>query len=648
MKNILKKYLSFMLLVCSIFVFNTTAFAYQEPIYVKIDGKTLSYKDASPQITNQRAMVPIRDTAEALGATIEWNKTTETMTIVKGSRVSVHKMRSNVITVNGVAKTFDTPSINVKDRTLMPVLMLSEAVGNNVTWDNATRTVNIITGGAKIENVQADKTSVQSGEKVTLTILASSGTEKVKILDISNNSIISESNVYTSNSDQKRVFTVDWTPNVTQNTYKSLKVVGGTSTDYNESTDAYKVLPISILTEGKGRIIEATSNKTEIGRGDEIKLTIKADSNTQKIKIVDDSNNSLKEIVNYKIENGLNLFETTMNFNSRGDINLKLYPGNTSGYSSSYQTLKINVGGVGSSDTTKKNAKLTFHDIFIVSNRNYVGENTQLKLSTSSDIVRIEVLDENGKSVDRVFSPVAKNDENNDYTWSLLAPIYKEGRNQFKIIGYNNNNETITENLSIIGTAYNKGDLNIISVSQRDTQVIIGDTVKFTVKTTRVADKLVIMESGREVQTITGYSTEGDYKVWEFRIKITDSNKDTLSVVAYNGNATDSAKLSTYVSEAAKAKIYDVKIHTPEVSLNEYIRITVYTNKTVSKIWVEDQSGYKVTSTKTTYDRQSGEEYEWDLRIPADEVGERVTFNVYAQDGNGSKVDDYFRVKVTK
>lgn len=648
MKNIVKKYLSFMLLVCSIFVFNTTAFAYQEPIYVKIDGNLLSYKDATPQITNQRAMVPIRQTAEALGATIEWNKTTETMTIVKGSRVSVHKMRSNVITVNGVAKTFDTPSINVKDRTLMPVLMLSEAIGNTVTWDNATRTVNIITGGAKIENVQSDKTSVQSGEKVTLTILASSGTEKVKILDINDNSIISENTTYTTNSDGTKVFSVEWTPSVTKNTYKSLKVVAGTSTNYNESADAYKVLPISILTEGKGRIVEVSSNKTEIGRGDEIKLTIKADASTQKIKIVDDSNNSLKEIVNYKIENGLNIFETTMSFNSRGDITLKLYPGNTSGYSSSYETLKITVGGVGSSDTTKKNAKLTFHDIFIVNNRNYVGENTQLKLSTSSDIVRVEVLDENGKAVDRVFAPVAKNEENNDYTWSLLAPIYKEGRNQFKIIGYNNNNETVTENLSIIGTAYNKGDLNIISVSQRDTQAIIGDTVKFVVKTTRVADKLVVMENGREVQTVTSYSTEGDYKIWEFRIKITSSNKDSLSVVAYNGNATDSVKLSTYISEADKAKIYDVKIHTPEVSLNEYIRITVYTNKTVSKVWVEDQSGYKVTSVKTTYDRKSGEEYEWDLRIPADEVGERVTYNVYAQDGNGSKVDDYFRIKVTK
>ncbi|MDE6357271.1 MAG: copper amine oxidase N-terminal domain-containing protein, partial [Eubacteriales bacterium] len=633
----------FILLVCSIFTFNTTAFAYQEPIYVKINGTLLEYKDATPQITNQRAMVPIRATAEALGATIEWNKTTETMTILKGNRVSVHKMRSNVITVNGVAKTFDTPSINVKDRTLMPVIMLSEAIGNNVTWDNATRTVNIIADGAYIKNVQADKSTVQSGERVVLTILASSGTEKVKIVDINDGALISENTTYTTNSDGTKTFSVPWTPSVTKNTYKSLKIVGGTLTSYNESNNAYKVCPITITTEGKGRITEVTSNKTEIGRGDEIKLTIKADSSTQKVKIVDDSNSNLKEIVNYKIENGLNIFESTMSFNSRGDITLKVYPGNASGYSSTYETIKINVGGAGSSDTAKKNAKLTFHDMTIVNNINYVGENTQLKLYTSSDIVKVEVLDENSKSVDKVFSPVAKDDENNEYTWSLLLPIYKEGRNLFKIIGYNKDDEVVTENLSIVGNSYNKNDLCIISVTQRDTEAIVGDTVKFTVKTTRVADKLKVLEGDREVQTITNYSTEGDYKIWEFRIKITDSNRDRLSVVAYDGNATDSAKLSTYISEAVKAKIYDIQIHTPEVALNEYIRITVYTNKPVSKVWVEDQSGYKVTSTKTTYDRKSGEEYEWDLRVPADEVGERVTFNVYAQDGNGTKVDDYFR-----
>ena len=648
MKNITKKYLTFVLLICSIFIFSIPTFAYQQPIYVKINGTNLVYKDAAPQITNQRAMVPIRETAEALGATLEWNKTTETMTIIKGNRVSVHKMRSNVITVNGIAKTFDTPSINVKDRTLMPVLMLSEAIGNNVTWDNATRTVNIIATGAYITAASPNKDTVESGQRIILTVAASSGTERVKIMDINDGTLISENTTYTTNPDGTKTFSIPFTPSVTKNTYKSLKIVGGTLSTYNENADAYKIVPITIVANTQGKILEVKPNKTEIGRGDEIKLTIKADSSTQKIKIVDETNSSFKEVVNYKIENNLNVFETNMSFNSRGEVVLKLFAGNSNGYGTSYETVKINIGGAGSTNTAKKNAKLTFHDLFIVNNRNYVGEKTELKISASSDIVRIEVFDEEDRSVDRVFAPVAKDEQNNDYTWSLLAPIAKEGRNQFKIVGYNSNNETVKENLSIIGSSFNKSDLNIISISQRDYNAMIGDTVKFTVKTTRAADKLKVMEGGSEVQTLTSSSTEGDYKVWDFRIKITDSNKDRLSVIAYNGNLTDSAKLSAYISTAEKAKIYDVKVENSEVYLNEYIRITVYTNKPVTRVWVEDQSGYRVTSVKTNYDRVSGQEYEWDLRIPAEEVGERIMYNVYAQDGNGTKVDTYFRIKVKK
>lgn len=647
MKLISKKFFSFFILIFSIFFLNHSTFA-QEPIFVKINGNLLNYKGASPQITNQRAMVPIRETAEALGATLEWNKVTETMTIIKGSRISVHKMRSNTITVNGVAKTFDTPSINVKDRTLMPVLMLSEAVGNKVSWDNPTRTVNIVSDSPTVIDAIPDKNSVENGQRLIITVNATSSTERIKIVDINDGSIVSENTTYTINTDGTKMFSIPFTPNVNKNTYKSLKIVAGNLNTYNENVDSYKVLPITVNVSQFGKILEAKTNKTEIARGDEVKIKVIADSTTQRIKIIDETNNSFSEILNYRIENNLNVFERTLTFNSRGELTLKLYPGNRTEYSKNYETIKLNIGSVGASNTAQKNAKLTFHDLFIINDRNYVGEKTSLKVSSSSDIERIEVIDDSDRVVDRVFAPISKDKENNKFTWSLLAPISKEGRNQFKIIGYNKNNETVRENINIIGTSFNKSDLHIISISQRDYDAIIGDTVKFSVKTTRVADRLKVMEGSSELLNLTSPSIEGDYKIWEFRVKITDSNRDRLSVTAYNGSATDSAKLSTYISSAAKAKIYDFKVHNNEVFLNEYIRVTVYTNKAVSKVWIEDQSGYRVSSAKTTFDRQSGEEYEWDLRVPAEEVGDRVTFNIYAEDANKSKVDTYFRVKVKK
>lgn len=180
-----------------------------EPVYVKLNGVLISYDDAQPQIMNQRAMVPFRKTAETLGATVEWNKQTETTTLRKGDRVVVHTMRTNIVTVNGKASTFDTPSAVLQDRMMMPVRMLSEALGNPVTWDNVTRTVNIVADNPTIISIIPDKTTVNSGEKVNIAVTTSSTTDRIKILDINeNNNIIAEANTYSTNPDGTRLFSV--------------------------------------------------------------------------------------------------------------------------------------------------------------------------------------------------------------------------------------------------------------------------------------------------------------------------------------------------------------------------------------------------------------------------------------------------------
>lgn len=648
MKKTLKKYLGLLLGLLAIFSTTVNVFA-QEPVYVTVNNLPLNYEDAKPQIMNQRAMVPIRKTAENLGATIEWNKNTETMTIKKGDRVVVHTMRSKIITINGKAATFDTPSAVVKDRMMMPVRMLSEALGNRVEWNNSTRTVNIIADKPIVVNASVDKTTVNSGEKVIITVNATSTTERVKVLDVNENkNLVAEGTTYTTNSDGTRHFSIPWTPSVSKNVFQTLKIVPGNLSSYNEENDAYKICSVSIMSNLKGKIIEAKVDKAEVGRGDSVKLTVYADNSTEKIKISSDLSQNLTEIVNYTISDGKRVFETTLRMEQRGEIQLKIYAGGASGYNDTYVTIKVNVSGAGTADSVKKNAKLTIHDVFVVEDVIYTGEKANIRLFTSSDITRIEVFDENDKPVDKINYPTIKNDNNNEYIWDILLPIYQSGRNRFNITAYNKDNEKVRENLSLSGTSYSKSDLHIIRIEQRDTSAIVGDTVKFIIKTTSAAEKLKIMNGTKEEQTITNYSSEGDFKVWEFRIKITDSNKDQLKVVAYKGSETVTRKLSSYVTSVEKAKIFDVELKTPEVYLNEYVRVTIYTNKSVSKVWVEDASGLTVGRAKTTYDRKSGEEYEWDFRIPAEEVGTRVLYTVYAQNENGTKVDESFRVKVTK
>ena len=97
-----------------------------EDIKVKLDGNTLSF-DVPPQIINDRTMVPLRAIFEALGASVDWNQQTKTVTSVKGDTTIKLTIDSNTMYVNGNAVTLDTPACVVNDRTLVPVRAISEA-----------------------------------------------------------------------------------------------------------------------------------------------------------------------------------------------------------------------------------------------------------------------------------------------------------------------------------------------------------------------------------------------------------------------------------------------------------------------------------------------------------------------------------------
>lgn len=111
-----------------------------EDIKVKLDGNTLSF-DVPPQIINDRTMVPLRAIFEALGASVDWNQQTKTVTSVKGDTTIKLTIDSNTMYVNGNAVTRDTPACVVNDRTLVPVRAISEAYQTKVIWNKDTKTV---------------------------------------------------------------------------------------------------------------------------------------------------------------------------------------------------------------------------------------------------------------------------------------------------------------------------------------------------------------------------------------------------------------------------------------------------------------------------------------------------------------------------
>ncbi len=99
--------------------------------------------DVPAQLIDNRTMVPLRAIFEALGASVEWDGDTKTVTSVKGDTTVKLTVGEKKLTVNGTAKELDVPGQIVENRTLVPVRAISEAFGCEVGWDSATRTVTI-------------------------------------------------------------------------------------------------------------------------------------------------------------------------------------------------------------------------------------------------------------------------------------------------------------------------------------------------------------------------------------------------------------------------------------------------------------------------------------------------------------------------
>ena len=116
-------------------------------ISVVLDGAPITF-DVAPRLTNNRTMVPVRAIFEALGAEVEWNNATHTVTATAANGdVIALTLGSTTLSVNGTASQMDVAPFATGGRTLAPVRFVAEAMGVDVQWDPATWTVLLTSSG---------------------------------------------------------------------------------------------------------------------------------------------------------------------------------------------------------------------------------------------------------------------------------------------------------------------------------------------------------------------------------------------------------------------------------------------------------------------------------------------------------------------
>ena len=112
-------------------------------INVLIDGDYIKF-DVKPQVINGRTLVPMRKIFEELGATVDWNDSTQTAIGTKENTTVQFTIDDYTMYKNGVSSKLDVPAQLINGRTLIPIRAVSEAFNCQVGWDGNTNTVSII------------------------------------------------------------------------------------------------------------------------------------------------------------------------------------------------------------------------------------------------------------------------------------------------------------------------------------------------------------------------------------------------------------------------------------------------------------------------------------------------------------------------
>jgi len=112
---------------------------------ITINGisKKIDAQGSKPIIKNGRTLLPIRVLIESLGGTVEWNAKEQKVTITLNGHSIILWIGKDIVLVNGSKVKLDVAPMIINGRTYLPLRFISENLGASVDWDETTKTVTI-------------------------------------------------------------------------------------------------------------------------------------------------------------------------------------------------------------------------------------------------------------------------------------------------------------------------------------------------------------------------------------------------------------------------------------------------------------------------------------------------------------------------
>ncbi|MNR17311.1 hypothetical protein D3C85_1339630 [compost metagenome] len=119
-------------------------FGISSQVSVAINGNDQKFEQ-SPVIVNGSTFTPLRAIFEAMGAKVDYDAATRSVTATKGSTTVKLTLDQSTVYVNGKAIQLEEAARLVNGYTLAPARFVGETFGGSVSWDGTSRTVTIMT-----------------------------------------------------------------------------------------------------------------------------------------------------------------------------------------------------------------------------------------------------------------------------------------------------------------------------------------------------------------------------------------------------------------------------------------------------------------------------------------------------------------------
>lgn len=110
-------------------------------ININIDGININYKETV--LNDGRTYIPVRKFSELLGSYVEWDSKTRQILVIKNEIELKFAVNEKRVIYNDEVYYMDTTLININGVTYAPIRFIAEALRYNVEWNDSTNTVSI-------------------------------------------------------------------------------------------------------------------------------------------------------------------------------------------------------------------------------------------------------------------------------------------------------------------------------------------------------------------------------------------------------------------------------------------------------------------------------------------------------------------------